>query len=283
MKTGTFAAILAALLMATLGIFAKKTALDPRLLTFCRFAIGGGLLGLTLLLSGRGAALCHRPELQAVTGGIFLATFAAAYFIALQHTSLANAVTLLYLGPPIASIFAHVLFRERLDKINVVLIILAVLGFAMLLEFRFDLADQGGFGICCGLVSGLGYAAFIVNNRVQSKMTAEVRTFTQLAVAALCLSPFAAATGRSLIDADPQLWLWLIALGLLPGFLGLYAVVFALERIPTAVFATLSYLEPIFVVLFGWLLFGETLGALQATGIALVLISGLITGILSTG
>lgn len=267
--------------MATLGIFAKETGLDPRLLTFCRLAIGGGLLGSLRLTMGKGAELRAWPGVATLSGGVILAAYASCYFMALQHTSMANAVTLLYLGPLLASLFAHLLLGERLRRVNVALIGLAVLGFAMLLEFRFSFSFHGEkIGVLYGLGSGLGYGAFIFCNRLPSRGTAETRSFWQLAVGAACLIPLLSHGLQPLLHADLHRVLWLAGLGLLPGFCGIYLVVYSLERIPTAVFAPLSYLEPLFVVMFGWYLYGESLTSMQAAGVALVLASGLVTGVL---
>jgi drug/metabolite transporter (DMT)-like permease len=74
---------------------------------------------------------------------------------------------------------------------------------------------------------------------------------------------------------------WLLAIGFIPGFVALYCAVLALERLPTAVYGTLSYLEPVAVILFGCLFFSETLSASQFLGSLLILGSGLGPALMS--
>jgi drug/metabolite transporter (DMT)-like permease len=76
-------------------------------------------------------------------------------------------------------------------------------------------------------------------------------------------------------------WLWLLGAGFLPGFLGILFAVIALERLPAATFGTLAYFEPIFVVVLGWAIFGETLNTLQLAGCLLILASGAVKGYLT--
>jgi drug/metabolite transporter (DMT)-like permease len=71
-------------------------------------------------------------------------------------------------------------------------------------------------------------------------------------------------------------WLWLLGTGLFPGFLAILCAVIALSRLPAATFGTLAYFEPIAVILFGWLIFNETLSPLQIAGCGLILASGVI-------
>jgi drug/metabolite transporter (DMT)-like permease len=282
MRAGILVEIISAMLMGTLGIFSRKIDLDPRLLAFCRLFIGSGFLLITLIFCGRLRELLHRPGLRVLAGGVFLGAFVATYFMALQLTSMANAVVLLFLGPPIASIFAHFFMGEKLRSINLVLIGLAILGFAMLLEFKFNFPLHGrlGRGLLFGIASGITYGGFIICNRTKGKAPALNRTFYQQLVASLCLIPFLLSGWHEMLGNTGNTWLWILGLGFFPGFIALYGSIFALERLPTVVFATLSYLEPLSVVLFGWYLFGEHLSAMQAAGCALVLASGLVTGIL---
>ncbi|MBM9518301.1 DMT family transporter [Desulforhopalus vacuolatus] len=281
MKAGILVEIISAMLMGTLGIFSRKIDLDPRLLAFCRLFIGSGFLLLTLIFCGRLRTLRLWPGLRIFASGVFLGTFVATYFMALQLTSMANAVILLFLGPPIASIFAHFFMGEKLRTINVVLIGLAILGFAMLLEFKFNFPLHGrlGRGLLFGIVSGITYGGFIICNRTRGKGPTLDRTFYQQMVASLCLIPFLLSGWQEIPGITGETWLWLLGLGFFPGFIALYGSVFALERLPTIIFATLSYLEPLFVVLFGWYLFGEHLSVMQAAGCALVLASGVVTGV----
>ena len=53
----------------------------------------------------------------------------------------------------------------------------------------------------------------------------------------------------------------------------------ALQHLPTRVYATLAYLEPVTVILAGWWLFHESLNLLQLTGVLLIILTGLTLAI----
>lgn len=76
----------------------------------------------------------------------------------------------------------------------------------------------------------------------------------------------------------PQ-WFWLLCVGFFPGFLAIFFAVIALRRLETSLFGTLAYFEPLAVVLFGWILFHESLSPLQITGCLLILTSGIIKAV----
>lgn len=76
-------------------------------------------------------------------------------------------------------------------------------------------------------------------------------------------------------------WGWLLLAGLLPGFLAILFAVIALRELPAATFGTLAYMEPIAVVTFGWVLFGQSLNALQLSGCGLILAAGVAQALLN--
>ncbi len=283
MKTGIAAAILSALCMATLGIFSRKIAFNAEVIIFFRMGLGALFLLLFLLFSGKISELYTRPTRSLLSSGFFLASFALCYFYGLTMTTLANAVTLLYLAPLTAALFAHFFLKERLTLAAVFLILLALFGFAMMLEFRFDFASEGikKMGLLYSFLSMIFYAAFIINNRLLDGIAVYNKTFYQLFFASLFLLPFAVYKMDGLVEQSASIWLWLTAVGIIPGFLGILLAVLALDRLEAVTFGTLSYLEPIFVVLFGWVLFAEKLSLLQGGGCLLILVSGIGTGIIA--
>ena len=271
--TAIAAAILSALGMGTVGVFAKVTGLGAEVITFFRLALGAGFMLLFLLATGQLRLVRRWPTWPVLVNGAMLAGFIIFYVRAMEHTTMANAIMLVYLAPPAASIYAHFFLGERLTRASAGLIGLALFGFAMMLEFRLDFPAGSGHlrGIGLGLVSMGCYAAFILINRViDASVHVHTRTFYQLLVGGLIMLPLCIA-GRP--ELPPWTWPWLAGTGLVPGFIAILCAVYALSRLPAATFGTLAYFEPIAVVVFGWTLFGETLSPLQLAG-CLVIIAG---------
>ncbi|RUR31974.1 DMT family transporter [Vreelandella andesensis] len=270
-------AVVAAVGMATIGVISRITELNAESITFYRLGLGAAFLLVYLVLTKRHAALKKLPGRQVVISGVFLASFILFYVQAMNYTQMANAILMVYLAPIIAAVAAHTLYAERLSTQQVGLIGLALFGFAMMQEFRLNLDDrQDIIGMGYALAAMLTYSGFIlINRRLPRHLDDRICAFWQLLVGALVILPFALWQPEGLSAAAWQ-WPWLLAAGLVPGFLALLCAVMAINRLPTALYGTLAYCEPVAVVVFGWSLFGETLLPLQLAGCALVLVSGIM-------
>ncbi len=281
-KVGILAAVLSALFMGTMGIFSKLTGLSPETVTFCRLFFGAGFMWLFLVCIGRVQCLRQWPSWPVLINGVMLAGFIIFYVQAMNLTTMANAIMLVYLAPVVASLFAHAFLGERLSWSGLLLICSALFGFAMMMEFTIDI--QGGrdhlLGIGCGLVSMFAYAAFILLNRiVRTDIHVYTRTFYQLLAGSAVMLPLLVWDPPTI---SPVNWLWMLGTGFLPGFLAIFCAVMALSRLPAATFGTLAYVEPVAVVIFGWVLFNETLAPLQMGGCAVIIFSGIIQAYLSS-
>jgi drug/metabolite transporter (DMT)-like permease len=272
--TGITLAILSALFMGTIGVFSKITGLPAETVTFFRLLLGAGFLGLFLLCRSQGRDMLRWPTWPVIVNGGLLAGFIIFYVQAMNLTSMANAIMLVYLAPVAASAVAHFWLGERLGPAGWGLISLAMLGFAAMMEFRLDFSQGGNHlaGLGLATLAMCCYAGFIlVNRRIRPEVPVMTRAFYQLLVGALVMLPFFL---RSAPEINGTNALWLLGTGLIPGFLAITFAVAALSRLPAATFGTLAYFEPLAVVIFGWTIFGETLSPLQMTGCALIMASG---------
>jgi drug/metabolite transporter (DMT)-like permease len=279
---GVILAVLSALFMGTTGIFSRFTGLPAETVTFFRLFLGAGFLTLFLLISGRSADLKHMPVRSVVISGCFLAGFMIFYIEAMNLTTMANAIMLVYLAPVPASIYAHFYLRERLSFFGWILILMALLGFAAIMEFRLPSSFDGNHsaGLILAAMSMLCYAGFILTNRlIPARVPVMTRSFHQLLVGAAVIFPFFWMTRTHI---SPINALWLAGTGFVPGFLAITCAVAALSRLPAAAFGTLAYFEPLTVVLIGWFVFSETLSSLQLAGCAMILASGVLRALIPT-
>jgi len=275
---GIFTAILAALCMGTMGVFSRKTGIQAELITFFRLFLGAGFLLLLLIITRQVRLLKTWPGWPVLINGLMLAGFIIFYVQAMYMTTMANAIMVVYLAPLVASIYAHFFFGEKMNGKSIILIVTALFGFGMMMEFKIDFSAAGDHmrGIISAALSMCCYAVFILINRsVTTSVHAYTRTFYQLLIGSLCMVPFF-LTGFPNINSSDIIWI--IGAGFIPGFLGILFAVMALEKLPAATFGTLAYFEPIFVVVLGWAVFGETLNALQLAGCLLIIGSGVIKG-----
>ncbi len=263
-------ALFSAVCMASSGVIARYSQLSAAELTFCRLAVGACCLGLFLWISGKGQQLKRKPDRIVVLNGIMLASFMLGFLQAIQTISLANAIMLVYLAPPLTAVVAHFVYGEKLTALSLLFIALSVLGFAMLQQFQLDLAmtpaQLPGFGFA--LFSLLTYAGFLLLNRKsQPAQSAYQRSFYQLLLGACCVLPFLTNSSLPPITELP----WILLAGIFPGFLAIVGAVVALQHLPVRVFGTLAYIEPVTVILAGWWLFQEVLVPVQLAGVLLIL------------
>jgi drug/metabolite transporter (DMT)-like permease len=268
-------AVLAAVLMGTIGIFSKITGLSAQTITFFRLMLGAAFMLIFLIATGKTAVIMKWPTWPVLLNGSFLAGFIIFYVQAMHYTSMANAIMMIYLAPLAASVIAHFFLGEKLNLLAVALILLTLFGFALMMEFKLDLTSgsRQTIGLFFGLLSLIAYAGFIIVNRlIVIDVHVFTRTFYQLLTGAIIMLPFALLSGDQLAGWHIP---WLLGTGLLPGFLAILFAVIALSRMPAATFGTLAYIEPVAVIIFGWTLFHETLNPMQITGCLLIILSGI--------
>lgn len=273
-------ALLAASLMGTIGVFARFAALPAEHITFYRLLLGALFLMAYMLLTGKGPQIRHKPSKRTLINGAMLAGFMAFYIEAIEYTQMARVIMIIYLAPVLASLFAHFVFHERLNRFSIASVVLALMGFIFMLPETSiqSLYDNEIMGYFYALLSLATYSGFILINRKPSAASPYQSTLIQLSVGALCLLPLVLST--PLVPSLNQ-FAWLLAIGFLPGFLAILFAVKALGQLPSVTYGTLSYVEPVVVVALAWWLFNEALTAQQLTGMGLIIIAGIAQGWLS--
>ena len=275
-------AFLSAVLMGTIGVFSKLTGLPAEIITFFRLILGAAFMVFYLGLIGKVTKVAANPSLPVIFNGALLAGFIIFYVQAMNYTSMANAIMLVYLAPLAASIVAHFFLQERLTVMAFALICLALFGFAMVMEFHINVTSGSRefIGVCYGLAALASYAGFILINRsIRPGIHVYTRAFWQLFIGGCVMIPFTLFSMREVHLCHIP---WLLAVGFFPGFLAILFAVAALSRLPVAVFGTIAYMEPVAVVIFGWTIFRETLSPMQVTGCAFIILSGILKTYLET-
>ncbi len=267
------AAIAAAMLMGTMGLFVRIISADAILIAFARLGLGFIFLVVFLSLGGNLGAAKSPISPCLVAGGLSLGFCVWSYIQAIGHTSLANAVFLLYLGPPLAAGLASLLLRERITLRVAALMGLAFLGCLFVLRFDFSFSRADALGYFHGVLAALGYALFIVMNRKLPPQVSPLgRSFYQLLIAALVLAPF---LNWNNIGVEPQDLPWLVAVGFFQGFLCLSLMIFAIKHLTAYEYGILSYLEPAAATLIGVMVFAEPMTPFQVVGGGLIVLSGI--------
>jgi drug/metabolite transporter (DMT)-like permease len=261
--------------MAVFGKLSYENGVTVGTLLAVRFILGAALFW--GLLAARGTArelrtLPRRDVLLALGLGAFgYAGQAATYFAALQRIDASLLALLLYTYPAMVTVAAIALGRERVDARRLLALALTSSGLVLVLAFA-------GTGRLNGTGSGLALAAagiytvyILVSHGVAARMRPELLSALVCTGAAVTLTAGSAALGDLRPDAVTLGgWGWLVCLAAVSTVAAISLFFAALARIGPSSAAIVSTVEPPVTVVLAFLVFGETLGALQTLGVALV-------------
>lgn len=195
----------------------------------------------------------------------------------LRFTTASHMVTLLYTSPAFAALGLHVLIpSERLHPVQWGGMALAFGGVAVAFyEKGAFLAMSSGsmlFGDFLGLLAGMFWGATTVVIRTKLSKTPAAQTlFVQLLVCGCVLLPGAWLTGRFQFTMTHMVWASLAFQILIVCVAGMLLWFWLLTVYSASQLGALSFLTPVFGIVFGILLLGEAVEPKFILGAALVL------------
>jgi len=197
-----------------------------------------------------------------------------AYFYALAHTTVSNAVFTHYTAPIFVAVLAPFLIAERLQKSTLISLPIAALGMVMIVlaggGFRINSGDMTG--IVAGLVSGVAYAFLIIFSRKLSKMLLHHRAIVLvLWITTLATAPWALFTDYQLDFRSAGL---LLVTGMMHSTLAPLLYYSALKKVLAQHAAILGYIEPLAAIPLAYLFLSESPSFVALFGGVLILFSG---------
>jgi inner membrane transporter RhtA len=199
-----------------------------------------------------------------VAYGLCLGLMNAMFYAALQRIPLGLAVGVEFTGPLGIAI---ALARRRID---VLWIVLAVSGLAILLPIRADAQGADRLGLLLALGAGLCWAGYILTGRLAGAVHGAQATALGMGIAALVVAPLGALQLSPAMLTAPLLATG-TAVAVLSSVLPYSLEMYAMSQIPARVFSILMSLEPAIAALMGWLILKETLSITQGFAVALVM------------
>jgi drug/metabolite transporter (DMT)-like permease len=262
--------------MAIFGKLAYDAGATVGTLLAVRFLLAGALFW--LLVAGTGAArhlrMLSRRDLgmALALGGVAYSAQAGAYFAALQRLDASLLSLLLYTFPAMVTVAAIALGRERASRRTAAALGLASGGLFLVLAG----AGAGALdplGTLLGVSAAVIYSTYILTSASVAERVGPLLLSALVCTgAATTLTLAGAASGDlRLGDVSTAGFGWLAALAVV-STVGAVSLFFAgLRRVGPTTASILSTAEPLTTVLLAFLAFGESLGAVQLAGGALVL------------
>lgn len=266
----------AVLLLGLVPLFAKLIPLDAVSIILYRAAFGGA--GLLAFLLWRRSALRlarGRDYLYMLVVGVLFAVHLAAYFHAIQLTTVAIAIAATFTFPVMTVLVEPLINGGRVRLVDVVLALVAFAGVALIA------VPSGTRGVVlAGVLWGL-FSAFmftlrnVLHRRWLRHYPSSQAMAYQLLVVVACLAAFAEPPG----GLAPASWLGLALLGLV--FTALAHSLFAgsMRHLPAKTAGLMAALQPVISIIAAALVLGEIPGPRTMVGAAMVVSVAVVEGV----
>jgi drug/metabolite transporter (DMT)-like permease len=284
---------------SVLATLAYRTGLDWLNVMWWRFLVGALLAwGWVLWSPQRRAGLVAMPRRQvgiALGLGTVYAGNAGTYYAGLETVPAALAGVLVYVYPVIVALLS-LRFATRLPGRRPYLALLLAVGGVALTVGGLDVGSGVPLtGLLLILASATIYSVWIVLSArlsgerrdrlgAEAPDTAEpardaaVTTALMMAATAAVFGSLSVVSGHAVDpwSVPPAAWPFLVGIGALASFLAIQTLYAGARRIGAAQAALISTTEPVFIIALSYAFLGQSLGALQLLGAALILIAVLV-------
>lgn len=289
--SGALLCLASAAAFGAMGIFGKLAydeGVTVGTLLAARFMLAAALFW--LLVVGTGAAsrlraLSRRDlGIGLALGGVGYSAQAGAYFAALERLDASLLSLLLYTFPAMVTVAAIVLGRERANRRTAAALLLASAGLTLVLTG----AGAGALdplGTALGIAAAVIYSTYILTSEsIAGRVSPIVLSALVCTGAATTLTVVGAAGGdMHLGSVSVAGFGWLAGIAVV-STVGAVSLFFAgLKRVGPTTASILSTAEPVTTVLLAFLVFGESLSAVQLGGGALVLTAVLVLSVTGGG
>lgn len=240
-------------------------------LAFWRMLIASGLLWVYGIFKPESTLSIQQKKLIGFAG-IFLGCHFACFFLAVRHTTIANA-TLLGCMLPVFTVLVALIQKQPISKATIAGLALALGGAFIIQTGEITLGGQNSFGNLIAVLGAFFIAVtFVIAGRVRQNTDTTTYGKNLFLIAAVTLLIISNFTGNSVLNISIRHLHWLLFLGIVPSILGHNLLNYSLKYIsPTAVSA-IPLGEPIIASLLGLLWFGEAIAHQSILGGPIILV-----------
>lgn len=272
------AAVVANVALAFGPWFVRVADTGPVAAAFWRMALALPVIAVLALAGGTRVSglrsaktLSGRLWVLLALAGIAFALDLGSWHVGILQTTLANATLFGNSATFIFPIYGFVAARAWPTRTQGCALLLAALGAGLLMGRSYQLDPGHLVGDLLCVLAGVLYAVYFV-------LMADVRR-TMSPWPALALSSLAALLPLLLLALAlgervmPGLWWPLVALALVSQVLGQGCMIYALGKLSPLVIGLALLLQPVVAAAIGWIVYGETLGAPDLFGAAMVAVA----------
>lgn len=277
-RTGVLLTALSAAFFGSLAIYGKDAnslGIPLTELLAIRFGVAALLLW-TLAAARRERLWWGRRTAGLALMGLLYVAQAATYFTSLRTVPAAVTSILLYLYPVVVVLLAAAFLSERLTRVRVAALLLAVAGVFLVVD---PLSAHGSIdpaGLLFGLATAAVYATYILTGRVLLRDVPAVTATAAIATTAAAVLAVAGLAAGQLRALTPQGWGLAASMAVVATAIPATMFLAGLARVGATRAAIISTLEPATTVVLAALLLGEDLGPVRLLGGAVILVAAVI-------
>jgi len=263
---------LASILWGSNGVIVNLVELHPTTITFFRVLIGGlTLIIVSILVKGLETFKVNGFFKRLMILGALLAAGWYFLFQAMKLIPIGAAVLINYLAPVFVAVLAPSVLDERLEKKIVIAIVLSILGVFLISCQGLGSGELSILGIIFGLLAATSYGGFVIySKQTLAKLSYYTVAMYSYLVSALILSPSLLLI-RSPLSLNSFILLFLM--GVLNTGVAVTLYLKGLRSLKAQEAATITYLEPLSAIIFGYFMLGQEISIGIILGGALILTS----------
>jgi len=208
------------------------------------------------------------------TGVVSIVFFSYCYFRNVTVSSVAVSSILMYTSPIWVTLFARVVFGEKIGRKKLAALVMAFLGCVLVSRITGGVGRVSMEGLLLGIGSGIGYGLYSIFGRIALEkgyhpMTVSAYTFLFACVGVL---PFIKPVEIwNKMNVAPGLWSWALYMVIFSTCMSFTLYTIGLKYMEAGRAAVLATLEPIVTTLVGVVVYKEMLSLVMVCGIAMVL------------
>lgn len=277
-RLGTALVLAAAIGFGTLGIFGRvgyEVGLNTSTLLTYRFIIAAVLLVGYLAVAGRGTWITRGPLGTAIALGVAYAAISGGYFAGLVYIPAGLAAITLYTYPVFVYLIALGLLGERLTRLKLVAMVLAIVGIVTIVGIDIDGIDLRGIGLV--IVAALAYAIYTAGSRhAVADIDADTLATLAVVVTAIVFTMIGVLTDTLFVPSGADQWGVIIGVAVFGTAVPIALFVHGLQLVEASRASILAMAEPLVTVVLGVVLLGEALTAGLLVGGTMILLGILL-------
>jgi drug/metabolite transporter (DMT)-like permease len=219
---------------------------------------------------GLGLVRTTRPKLQ-IARGVVIVTSGLLFMSALKYLPLADTTALNYTSPVLVIVFARLYLRERMTPARIAFVVAGIVGMLLIVQPGSEIFRGASL---LALMAACVYAAYQIMTRMVAADDARVTLFYPALICAIVMTP-----ALPFLHIRPDMPLadaaLVCAAGLL-GTLGHFLFILAFQRAPASALTPFTYMQLVWAMIIGWLVFDDLPDGTSMAGMALIAGSGLL-------